>query len=392
MKLNTLEVTMPWRIVSMKEERLIFILEYLNPQRGVPFIDLCKKYNISTKTGYKWVNRFLSGGENNLIDSSRKPLTCPTKISLEVEECIISIRKQYPCWGPKKIRAEMLHYFDHLILPSEGSIGNILKRNELSNRRLYRRHVAKTAPLENCLEPNDIWMYDFKGWFLTGDGKKCEPLTITDGFSRYLLTCEHMARKRGLDVWKILETVFYEVGLPRKIRSDNGPPFASLGVGRLSPLAIKLIKVGVIPEWIEPGCPQENGRHERFHLTLKNETAKPPALTLALQQEKFNQFKNYYNNKRYHEALGQQPPATIYTPSNRSWDGKLRSPEYSTDYEVRKIGKSGSICWKGNNFFISETLYGEYVGLKEVEFGFVDVYYGPILIGQINLNKGFKRS
>jgi len=383
---------MPWRIISMKEERLTFVLEYLDAQRRIPFVDLCRKYNVSTKTGYKWVNKFLSGGEDNLIDSSRKPLTCPSKISSEVEECVISIRKQYPTWGPKKIHVEMLCLFDHLETPSEGSIGNILKRNDLSSRRLYRKHVAKTAPLEECLKPNDIWMYDFKGWFLTGDGKKCEPLTITDGFSRYLLACEHMPRKRECDVWNVLEAVFYEFGLPRKIRSDNGPPFASLGVGRLSKLAIKLIKVGITPEWIEPGCPQQNGSHERFHLTLKNETAKPPALTLALQQEKFNQFKDYYNNKRYHEALGQQPPGSIYTCSNRSWDGKLRSPEYSSDYDVRKIGKSGSICWKGHQFFISESLYGEYVGLKQANFALVDVYYGPILIGQINLNKGFTRS
>jgi putative transposase len=382
---------MPWRIVSMTEERIKFLSEALDPKRNISFRDLCLSFNISTKTGYKWLNRFYQGGENHLENISRKPLTCPSKISPEVEECIILIRKDYPSWGPKKIRVEIMNYFSHLKTPSEGSIGNVLSKNSLSNHRLYRKHVAKTAPLGECLEPNDIWMYDFKGWFLTADGKKCEPLTITDGFSRYLLQCKHMPRKRGCDVWNVLESTFYEYGLPKKIRSDNGPPFASLGVGRLSALAIKLIKVGVTPEWIKPGCPQENGRHERFHLTLKNETAMPPALTVPLQQEKFDQFKKYYNHKRYHEALEQKIPGTIYKTSNRIWDGKFKSPEYLSDFEVRKVGKSGSINWKGTAFFISESLQGEFVGIKEIEFGISGVYYGPILLGGINLNKGFKR-
>ena len=248
-----------------------------------------------------------------------------------------------------------------------------------------------TAPLRECLAPNDVWMYDFKGWFKTADGAKCEPLTVTDGFSRFLFECKHMARKRSSDVWNVLEKIFFEYGLPIKIRSDNGPPFASLGVGRLSPLSIKLIKAGVIPEWIEPGCPEQNGRHERFHLTLKDETASPPALTLNLQQEKFDQFKNYYNNRRYHEALRQKTPATAYKASSRTWNGKLKSPEYSSDYEVRKVGASGSITWRGKAFFISESLIGDYIGLKEVEVGVMNTHYGPIILGRIDLNKGFKR-
>jgi putative transposase len=382
---------MPWRVTSMIEERLKFVLEALNPQFKFTFIDLCKQYNISPRTGYKWVNRFLKEGEKGLEDSSRAPLTNPTKISKKVEDCIIYIRNLYPKWGPKKIRIEFLNNFKDLKVPSEGSIGNIISKNGLANCRFYRRHVAKTSPLAECLEPNDIWMYDFKGWFLTASGEKCEPLTITDGFSRYLFECRHMMRKRGCDVWSILERLFYEYGLPRKMRSDNGPPFASLAVGRLSALSIKLIKIGVIPEWINPGCPHENGRHERFHLTLKKETATPPALNLGLQQEKFNQFKIYYNNKRYHEALGQKIPASVYKPSTRVWDGKYKSPEYSNDYEIRKITNSGHAVWKGSAFFVSELLRGEYIGIKEIEFNLMGVYYGPILLGKFDLSKGFKR-
>lgn len=380
---------MPWRANTMKEERHKFVLEALESQKT--FIDICYDYNITPKTGYKWCKRFLKEGEKGLEDLPSTPKTSPRKITPEVKECIISIKHEFGKWGPKKIQAEIQQNFPHLILPSEGSIHNILKENNLIKSRVYRRHVAMTAPLRECLEPNDIWMYDFKGWFNTADGAKCEPLTVTDGFSRFLLACKHMPRKRSSDVWDVLETLFFEYGLPLKMRSDNGPPFASLSVGRLSPLSIKLIKAGVTPEWIEPGCPQQNGRHERFHLTLKNETALPPALTLNLQQEKFDQFKNYFNNRRPHEALGQKPPATFYKVSSRIWSGKLKSPEYSSDYETRKVGASGSITWKGKTFFITESLIGEYVALREIEVGMMEIYYGPIILGRIDLNKGFKR-
>lgn len=382
---------MPWRVKSMIDERKKFIEEALNRRNGLSFVDLCQNYNISPKTGYKWLKRFFGQGEKGLEDLSRAPLTHPTKISTELENLVISIREEFSQWGPKKIRTEIQNYYKEFIPPSEASIGNILNRKGLSNKRIYRRHVAKTNPLSECLEPNDTWMYDFKGWFLTGDGSKCEPLTITDGFSRYLIHCQHMAKKTGNDVWNILERAFYEFGLPKKIRSDNGPPFASLAVGRLSNVAIKLIRVGVIPEWIEPGCPQQNGRHERFHLTLKNETAKPPALSLNLQQEKFEQFKKYYNNRRYHESLSQQTPATIYTFSPRVWNGKFQTPDYSSEYEVRKVCAGGLIGWKGEHFFLSEMLKGEYVGIIEIDVGLMGIYYGPILLGKIDLSKGFKR-
>lgn len=378
---------MTWRVTNMKEERHKFVLEAIESKKT--FLELCHNYNISPKTGYKWYRKFLEDGEKGLEDSSRRPKSNPTKIAINVEECIISIKKEFVRWGPKKIQAEIKEHYPNIAIPSEGSIFNILKRHDLVFSRTYRRHVAMTSPLKECLEPNDVWMYDFKGWFTTSDGKKCEPLTITDGFSRFLLACRHMTRKRTSDVWEILEVLFLEFGLPIKIRSDNGPPFASLSVGRLSPLAIKLIKVGVTPEWIEPGCPQQNGRHERFHLTLKQETAMPPALTLSLQQEKFEQFKQYYNERRPHEALGQKVPKTIYKSSPRIWDGKFRSPEYSSDCEVRKVGTAGNITWKGKAFFIGETLAKEYVALKEVELGIMEVSYGPIILGQIDLNKGF---
>jgi transposase InsO family protein len=377
--------------MSTFDERKKFIDEALSLHRPITFEDLCEKYNISTKTGYKWLNRFKKNGEKGLEDLSRAPFSHPNKIQNEVKSAVIAVRQQFPTWGPKKIQIELINNYSKLPTPSEGSIGNILADNGLSNSRVYRKHVAQTAPLGNCNEPNDTWMYDFKGWFRTGDGQICEPLTVTDGYSRYLLHCKHMPRKRGDDVWKELEYLFYEYGLPQKIRSDNGPPFASLAVGRLSQVAIKLIKVGVSPEWIDPGCPEQNGRHERFHLTLKKETANPPALTLNLQHEKFVQFQKYYNNRRYHEALNQQTPISVYKPSRRSWNGKFKVIEYSSDYETRKVCAGGLISWKGSDFFISEMLRGEYVGITELEVGLMGIYFGPVLLGKINLNKGFKK-
>lgn len=380
---------MTWRDVTVEEERYQFVQEALNSNTNILFQELCEKFNISPKTGYKWLDRFLEQGIAGLKDQSRARLTQSEKITKDVEQCIIALRKEYPTWGPKKIHALM--EYKNISVPSVSSIGNILKKHALSKPRCYRKHVAKTSPLSHCKGSNDVWQYDFKGYFKTGDGAICEPLTITDGYSRYLLKCVHMERKRGIDVWPILQEAFFEYGLPLRIRSDNGPPFATTGVGRLSSLAIKIIKAGVTPEWIKPGCPQENGRHERFHLTLKNETALPPALNLSMQIKKMEQFALYYNTVRPHEALGLVVPESIYQRSPRQWNGKLRSPEYDSEYEVRKVCKGGNIGWRGKTFFLSESLYGESVGIKEVGLGIMDVVYGPIILGKIDLSKGFRR-
>ena len=382
---------MPWKEVSMEDQRLKFVLEASDKHSPLTFGQLCEKYNISRKTGYKWFDRFHDYGKLGLKELPRTPRTHPTKILLDVEQMIVSIRNEYPTYGPKKIRAVLENEYSYVKTPSEAAIGNILKQRRLSRPRNYRRHVARTAPLSGCHQPNDVWMYDFKGYFHTKNGAKCEPLTITDGYSRYLLGCFHMERKREEDVWKEIEKVFYEYGLPSRIRSDNGPPFATTSVGRLSRLAVKLIKIGITPEWIEPGCPEQNGRHERFHLTLKNETATPPALTLPLQLQKFEQFQHHYNYRRPHEALGQKTPASVYKPSARVWDGKFRKPEYSGEFQTRKVESGGHITWKGLKLFISEILQGDYIGVKETDMGIMGVYYGPILLGHIDLSKGFKR-
>lgn len=380
---------MGWNEVKVEEQRLNFINEY--QEARISFADLCQIHGISRKTGYKWLARFYEKGKEGLRDLSRTPHTHAFEISREVIEKILEIKHKFPYLGPKKIHARLRQHEPNLQLPCINSIGNILDRHGLVIPRRYRRRVPATAPLAHCYEINHVWAYDFKGWFMTGDGKKCEPFTLTDGHTRYLLRCTSVKSKTTCDVWPIFESAFREYGLPFRVRSDNGPPFATTGAGRISSLSVLLIKAGVTPEWITPGKPQENGRHERMHLTLKNETASPPAESLNAQERLFRQFQHYYNNERPHEALNQQTPSSLYRASDRVWDGRLREPEYPDSYEKRKIGKSGLITWRGKELFLSETLYGEHAGIVEQPNGGFDVYYGPILLGHINLKNEFEK-
>ena len=380
---------MAWKEVSMEEQRLEFIEEVL--RGGKPFDKICAEYGISRKTGYKWYDRFLEKGKDGLKDLSRAPHCHPNEIDKSATAAILLIKNQFPYWGPRKVHRRLTTHHPEIKPPSKTSVENILKKNNLTIQRKNKRKVPPTAPLSHCQGNNDVWCYDFKGWFLTGNGEKCEPLTITDAHSRYLLKCVSMKSKTSLSVWTIFDSAFKQYGLPLKVRSDNGPPFATTGVGRLSKLSILFIKAGVTPEWITPGCPQENGRHERFHLTLKKETASPPAQTLKAQEKLFQDFRDYYNNDRPHDALELNVPANIYTPSHRYFDGKLRSPEYPSHYEKRKVAKSGNIKWLGKEYFIGETLYGEYVGIVEENNGIFNIYYGSILLGVIDLYMGFKK-
>ncbi|MFL5259642.1 MAG: integrase core domain-containing protein [Hyphomicrobiales bacterium] len=249
-------------------------------------------------------------------------------------------------------------------------------------RKLRRRSPPSSVPFAQCVGANDVWCIDFKGWFLTGDGRHCEPLTLSDAMSRYLLRCQAMARTDSEHVWPVLEAAFREFGLPLRLRSDNGPPFASRGAGGLSRLAVKVIKAGVLPERIEPGKPQQNGRLERLHLTLLQDTAKPPAPSLREQLARLRTFQRVYNEERPHAALANATPAERYTASPRRFDGVLRAPEYSREHELRRVRQNGEIKWRGSTLYISQALTGEPIGLLEEESGW-SVYYGPIVLGFI---------
>ncbi len=248
-------------------------------------------------------------------------------------------------------------------------------------RKLRRRSPPSSAPFAHCEAANDVWCIDFKGWFLTGDGKRCEPLTITDAHSRYLLRCQALRSTDTDHVWPVLDAAFREFGLPHYMRSDNGSPFASRGAGGLSQLSVKLIKAGVTPERIAPGKPQQNGRHERMHLTLLQEVANPPARSMREQLKRLREFQQLYNEERPHQALDNATPAERYQASARRFDGILRSPEYD-DQDVRWVRHNGEIKLDGKFVYINAALASEPVGLAESEDGWI-VSYGPIMLGTI---------
>jgi transposase InsO family protein len=379
---------MAWGEVRVAEERKSFIEACLEKKSSMA--ELCRQYSISRKNGYKWLNRYLKEGEDGLIDRSRAPLVQAGATEDELVQAILETRLEWSDWGPKKIKADLEKRYPSISWPSTTTIGNWLTRHGLTvARKLRRRLAARTNPLAHCQESNDVWCMDFKGWWMTQDGQKCEPFTLTDGASRFLLRCLRLDRNDTEHVWGVLDAAFSEFGLPRFLRSDNGPPFATCGAGRLSGLSVKLIKAGVIPEWIDPGKPQQNGRHERMHQTLKKGTATPPQPTLEEQEMKFEEFVEYFNFIRPHEALGQKTPADVYCPSGRAWNRRFKSPEYPKDFMIRKVRIGGQISWKGENPFINHALTNEPVGLKEIENGSFEVYYGPIILGTIDNNQEF---
>lgn len=264
----------------------------------------------------------------------------------------------------------------------------ILKENGLVRKRRLRRRVVETSPLGEVTQSNEVWAADFKGWEWQRNGGKAEPFTLTDGHTRYLLKCQHLPRKTEEYVWNLYIEAFREYGVPKRLRTDNGPPFGSTGVGRLTKLSIKLIKAGVTPEWITPGSPEENGRHERMHRTLKEEVG--VLRSLGAYKRELREFQERYNYERPHEALEMKKPGEVYRRSPTEWDGILRSPEYAEGLEIRKVGQSGSIWVKGKEYYIGGVLVGEPVGLKEIDEDIYEVAYGPIWLGKLS-KKGFEK-
>lgn len=380
---------MAWETFKVEEQRLQLIQAYA--QGDSSMTALCKYYGISRKTGYKWYQRFLALGVEGLSDQPNTPHNQNKLYSDTQIETALDLKRRHLTWGPKKILARLEAIYPDENWPSPTRLYEIFKDYHLVTRRRLRSRVPATAPLGDLTACNDTWAVDLKGWFLTGDGRKCEPLTITDCYTRYLIRCTHLDVHTVDYVWPIFESAFREYGLPKRVRSDNGSPFGSVGAGRLTRLSVNFIKAGVFPEWIRPGHPEENGRHERFHLTLKLDAANPPKDTLALQIQAMDQFLHEYNFERPHEALDMKTPGSCYQSSNRSWNGILKPPEYDTKiFSVRKICQSGCIWLKQNEYYIGQTLTGEYVGLKENQEGEFELYYGPVYLGLLR-NDGLKK-
>jgi transposase InsO family protein len=345
---------------------------------------LCSRFGISRQWGYELVRRYRLDGAAGLEPRSRAPHRPGRAMPVEVADAIIALRCEHPSWGPKKLRAVLERRSPDVAWPAPSSMGDLLRRVGLVKRRRRRRRALPlTRPFAPVRAPNDLWCIDFKGWFRTGDGQRCDPLTLSDADSRFLLACR-VVKPVGAAVDAVVDAAFRRYGLPSAIRSDNGPPFAGNGAGGLSRLAVKWIKLGIRIERTDPGAPEQNGRHERLHGTLKAETAAPPAGTRAAQQRRFDRFRPHYNEERPHEALGQETPASRYRPSARRYPRRIEEPVYAPEQAVRRVRGNGEIKWGGDLIFVSETLAGEPVGIAETETGDWLVRFADHLVGLID--------
>ncbi len=368
---------MPWKETCPMDERMKFIADYLKYEWNLS--DLCRYYGISRKSGYKWLARYMAEGPSGLHDRSRAPNHHPNAVHKMIQDRIVAFRAEHPHWGPRKLVHRLRQLEPDTRWPAPSTAGDILKRHGLTvPRRRKRRTPPYAQPFREGLQPNDVWCADFKGWFRTQCGTRIDPLTISDAVSRYLLRCQALMRPTGTTVQAIFTATFQEFGLPAAIRTDNGVPFASTGLGGLSRLSVWWLCLGIMPERIRPGHPEENGRHERMHRTLKQATAKPPHATPKTQQQAFDRFRTEYNQERPHEALDMQAPAQHYRPSLRPFSARLPEIEYPSEYQVRRVRSNGQIRWQGKLIFISEVLIGQRVGLIEVNNGTWRLDFGAI--------------
>jgi transposase InsO family protein len=357
----------PWKESCRFMERTKFVLRL---EKGERMVDLCQEFGISRKTGYKLWERYKRLGLVGMFDESRKPLRSPQRMSQELQALLLSGRRQHPTWGPKKVKAWLETSHAGLKLPAPSSIGDLFKKHGLITRRRRARFAPPygVAPLEQAEAANHVWCADFKGQFRLGNGKYCYPLTITDRFSRFLLACEGLESAVTDSSLAVFEMAFREYGLPSVIRTDNGPPFASRGLGGLSRLSVHWMRLGIRPERIEPAHPQQNGQHERMHLVLKQETTRPAAANFLQQQERFDRFVHVYNQERPHEGLDQRTPASHYQPSPRPYPETLPEPAYPLHDVVRTVNDDGRVhLWgRSQHVYLSTALTGQLVGLREV--------------------------
>jgi len=358
---------MPFKETCPLEERIGMLRDYDTGAFTVG--ELAARYGVSRETFYVWKGRRESGEERWFEERSRAPGHCPHATSEEEVAAIVAMRKCFPRFGAKKVRAKLVEKHPGAAWPAASTIGDILKRKGLiAAQERARKPVAQGEIVAGAAEANGEWSIDFKGWFRTRDGERCDPLTIADTASRYLLEAR-IVEPTWAGVRLALERVFAAAGLPQAIRSDNGAPFGSTGAGGLSSLSVWWLKLGIEPRYIPPSSPQDNGRHERMHRTLKAETTRPAAATIAEQQARFDAFRRHYNEERPHEALEQTPPARHWQPSQRLLPRRLEDPWYDADHEVRRVRPQGDIKWRGEHVFIGEALAYELIGIAELERG-----------------------
>lgn len=374
---------MPWRERSSVDLRVQFISEYRSGLWSMT--ELTAQYGISRKTGYKWVERSESGGVAALLDQSRRPQTQPTATDRRLVDALVAVRRRHPRWGAKKLLVLARRQDPGAAWPSRSTVCDLLRREGLIVPRPRRPRVPHGShALSPIVGPNDTWTTDFKGEFRTGDRRYCYPLTLRDGFSRYVLRCDALLSRSYTLTRRGFERSFAEFGLPLRIRSDNGGPFAGPGLGRLSRLNVWWMRLGIIPERIGLGRPEQNGSHEQFHRVLKAETTRPPSATARGQQCRFRAFCREYNDVRPHESLQDQPPARHYHASARRLPARLPPLVYPGHVEVRLVSSAGCISWRGTPIFLTEVLEGEHVAFEEVADGLWTLSFASMILGRFD--------
>ncbi len=372
---------MPWRASSVMEEKLRFVYEYERDEESMR--ELCSRFAISRETGYVWLRRYRQQGAAGLVELNRAPRHHPNQTSLAIEEAVLGLRQAHMRWGPRKLKRVLDRDQPGRSWPASSTIGEIVKRAGLVVARKRRRKTEPyTEPLQHAVESNRVWCADFKGWFRTGDGTRIDPLTISDAWSRYLLRCQAVEKTDTERVRAIFEAAFREHGLPGAIRTDNGPPFASSALGGLSRLAVWWIKLGIVPERIQAGHPEQNGRHERMHRTLKQELR--PAEDWRAQQRELDRFRQDYNQIRPHETLAMQTPASVYQTSTRPYPAREPEIDYQDDMLVRTVHSHGHFRWKKHDVFLSEVLWGEPIGLLPINKESFMIYFAHIPLARFH--------
>jgi transposase InsO family protein len=346
--------------------------------------ELCRRHNISRPTGHLWLERYRTEGLDGLKDRSHRPASCAHATSPAVVARALEIRDKRG-WGARKIRKKLFDDPDIEVTPSIDTVHRILVREgRVEPGKPRRRRAHPGPPLPILPEPNGTWTADFKGEFRTQDGKLCFPLTVQDGYSRFLLECRALLSTDVQATMRRFRHLFREFGLPQRIRTDNGPPFASTAIAGLSQLSVWWISLGVFPELIEPGKPQQNGRHERMHRTLKKETALPARANLRAQQSRFNQFRRIYNYERPHEALNMETPSVLYSASPRPFTDRPGPIEYPAHFEIRRVSGDSTLRWKNRKVFVSSLLKHDFVALEQISEEVWSVFYGPVHLGWLD--------
>lgn len=379
---------MPWQNVTPMEEIIRFVS--LAQTDRFTITDLCEQFGISRKTAYKHLERYALLGLAGLQPRSHCPLTCPQATDESVVAAILAARRQHRTWGPKKLRRVLELRHGCATPPAESTIGAILRRHGLSVRRRRRPGVyhALNAELTVPTQPNHVWTVDFKGWFLLADGRRCDPLTVCDRFSRYVLAVRAQPDQQYGHTLHTFRALMRQCGLPQIIRVDHGSPFASLGLGRLSRLSVWWIEQGIEVEFTGPAAPQENGSHERMHRDLKAEATQPPSSNLGAQQRRFERWRHTYNHERPHESLDQQRPAEVYQPSGRRLNEHDKPVVYPADCEVKVVSTSGHLAHEGRNYHLGEAFAGRRVGLRRTAEGQTELHFANVHLGNLRYDAG----